>query len=80
MLRWFTVYTKSHLQISKQGASFQGRIAMVFKEKSISMVFNETTVYDFISPNKNCQRHLETRVSNVWNLIQSDHYNLSCLW
>jgi len=45
---------------------------MVLKEKSIAMVFKETAIYYFILPNKNCQRHLETRVSNVWNLIQSD--------
>ena len=27
------------------------------------MVFNEITIYDFVLPIKNCQRHLETTVS-----------------
>ena len=70
--------TKGYLQISKQRACFQGSTAMVFKEKNIAMVFNEATVYDFSLPNKNCQRHLETRVSNVWNLIECKLVNLQC--
>jgi len=36
------------------------------------MVFNETINYDFILPCKTCQRHLETRAANVWDLVQSD--------
>jgi len=32
------------------------------------------------SANKTCQRHLETGAANVWDLIQSDQWNLACLW
>ena len=35
------------------------------------MVLNETTIYDFVSPIKNYQRHLETRVLNARNIVQS---------
>jgi len=45
-------------RFSEQGFLFQESIAMVFKEKSIAMVFNETTRYDFILPST--QRHFET--------------------
>jgi len=32
---------------------------MVFKERSIAMVFNKTTNYDFILQSKTWQRHLQ---------------------
>jgi len=32
----------------------------------------EITNYDFILPSKAYQRHLETRASNFWDLVQSD--------
>ena len=48
--------TTGYLQIFKTGYFFH---------RSIAITINETTVYDFISPNKSCQRHLETRSANV---------------
>jgi len=45
----------------------------------MAIVFNETTIFDFVLPSKTCWRHLETRALNVWNLVQSDKQNLGCL-
>jgi len=36
------------------------------------MVFDETRNYDFILPSKICQRHVETKAANTWELVQSD--------
>jgi len=66
-------------------ANFQSRV--LFKEglpcslneRSIAMVFNETTMYDFILPSKTCQRHLEARAANVLNLVQSFQKKLPLL-
>ena len=54
------IYTIGSRRASKQGISFQ---------KSIVMVFNETT-NDFIQSSKACQYHLESRAANVWDLVQ----------
>jgi len=43
-----------------------------FSHRSIAITTNETTNYDFILPSKTCQRHLETRAANVWDLVRSD--------
>ena len=42
--------------------------------RSIAMVFNETTNYDFILSSKTCQRNLETRAANVWDLVRSTNH------
>jgi len=50
-------------RFSKQNASFQ---------KSIALVFNYIANDDFILPTKTSQRHLETRAANAWDLVQTD--------
>jgi len=50
-------------------ADFPNR-ALIFKERC--MVFDETTNYSFILPNKTCHRHFETAAANVWHLVQND--------
>jgi len=59
-------YDNLHHRLS---ADFQNRY---FFHRSIAITTNETTVYDFITPNKTCERHLETRSANVWNLVRSN--------
>jgi len=36
------------------------------------MLFNEIANYDFISPAKTCQRHLEIRAEIIWDLVQTN--------
>jgi len=45
---------------------------MVNDERSMAIVFDETTNYDLILPRKSRQRHLETSAANVWDLDKSD--------
>jgi len=59
-------------RFSKQGTSFERSIAMVFKERCMAMVFDETTNDDLILPSKTRQCHLQTRAANFWDLDQSD--------
>jgi len=40
---------------------------MIFKERSMTMLFNETTNYELTLPSQTCQRHLETWATNVWD-------------
>jgi len=49
---YYDNFTIGYLQIFKQGTSFH---------RSIAIMTNETTNYNFILPSKTCQRHLETR-------------------
>jgi len=41
-------------------------------KRSIAMVSEGTTNYDFVLPCKTRQRHSETSAANIWDLEQSD--------
>jgi len=56
------MYTIGFLQLFQAG--------YVFSQKHCHGL-NETTNYDFILPSKTCQRHLQTRAANVWDLVQA---------
>lgn len=45
---------------------------MVFYERRVAIYSNETTYDDRILPSKIFQRHLETKTTNVWDLVQND--------
>jgi len=66
------LHNRLSCRFSKQGTSFEGKIVMVFTERSRVMVFNETKKYDLILPGKSRQHHIETSAANVGDLDQSD--------
>jgi len=49
---------------------------MAFKERNMVIVFDETTNYDPILLSNTPKRHLETSAANIWDLVQSDQWNL----
>jgi len=57
---------------------------MVFYERRVAIYSNETTYDDRILPSKIFQRHLETKTTSVWDLVQNDQspfqWNLVCLY